>query len=196
MSDKYAALRAAAEGAFSSWSRNVMVPTKEILTLLAEREADKARIAEQQEHINSLEEGVSMLLAQYDQLASAIGWTTEKALAGEGNQEQYAEAIVKRIAELENDEVRQRLANAEHQLHMAELAKHNLKASRKAQFKKRKAAEKRIAELETRKLEVIIPPRRCFDYAAVAVQQRDEQWYKALHDACDRAGINLETGGQ
>lgn len=58
------------------------------------------------------------------------------------------------------------------------------------------AAEKRIAELESRKLEVIIPPRRCHDYASVAVQQRDEQWYKALHDACDRAGINLETGGE
>lgn len=58
------------------------------------------------------------------------------------------EAAQKRVAELENDEVRQRLANAEHQLHMAELAKHNLKASRKAQFRKRLAAEKRIAELE------------------------------------------------
>ncbi len=56
--------------------------------------------------------------------------------------------------------------------------------------------EKRIAELEARKLEVIIPPRLCHDYAAVAVQQRDEQWHKALHDACDRAGINLETGGE
>ncbi|GAA6562291.1 TPA: ead/Ea22-like family protein [Klebsiella pneumoniae] len=53
-----------------------------------------------------------------------------------------------RLDELENDEVRQRLANAEHQLYMAELAKHNLKASRKAQFRKRRAAEKRIAELE------------------------------------------------
>ncbi|WP_105625476.1 hypothetical protein [Cronobacter sakazakii] len=57
-------------------------------------------------------------------------------------------------------------------------------------------AQQRLAELEARKLEVIIPPRRCHDYAAVAVQQRDEQWYKALHDACDRAGINLETGGE
>lgn len=55
-----------------------------------------------------------------------------------------------RIDELESDEVRQRLANAEHQLYMAELAKHNLKASRKAQFRKRKAAEKRITELESR----------------------------------------------
>ncbi|ELC6381934.1 hypothetical protein Q8V88_002590 [Enterobacter hormaechei] len=53
----------------------------------------------------------------------------------------------KLIAELQNDEVRQRLANAEHQLHMAELAKHNMRASRKAQFRMRKAAERRIAEL-------------------------------------------------
>ncbi|AOE32481.1 ead/Ea22-like family protein [Klebsiella pneumoniae] len=58
------------------------------------------------------------------------------------------EKAQQRIDELENDEVRQRLANAEHQLYMAELAKHNLKASRKAQFRKRKAAEQRIAELE------------------------------------------------
>ena len=72
-----------------------------IISLLAERDADKALIAELSEHISSLEEGVSMLLAQYDQLAAAIGWTTEKALAGEGNQEQYAEAMAKRIAELE-----------------------------------------------------------------------------------------------
>lgn len=66
-------------------------------------------------------------------------------------------AAEKRIAELENDEVHQRLANAEHQLHMAELAKHNLRAGRIAQFRKRKASERvaeelrqRIAELEVR----------------------------------------------
>lgn len=58
------------------------------------------------------------------------------------------EKAQQRIDELENDEARQRLANAEHQLYMAELAKHNLKASRKAQFRKLRAAEKRIAELE------------------------------------------------
>ncbi|WP_312227579.1 hypothetical protein [Pseudescherichia sp.] len=46
MSDKYAALRATAEGGFSAWSRNVTVPTKELLALLAERDADKRRIAE------------------------------------------------------------------------------------------------------------------------------------------------------
>ncbi len=54
-------------------------------------------------------------------------------------------------AELENDELRQKLANAEHQLYMAELAKHNLRASRKAQFRKRRAAEKRVVELEDEK---------------------------------------------
>lgn len=73
------------------------------------------------------------------------------ALANPANVLALVEALEKaqqRIDELENDEVRQRLANAEHQLYMAELAKHNLKASRKAQFRKRRAAEKRIGELE------------------------------------------------
>ncbi|MDK7227526.1 hypothetical protein, partial [Lactobacillus iners] len=61
------------------------------------------------------------------------------------------EKAQQRIDELENDEVRQRLANAEHQLYMAELAKNNLRASRKAQFRKRKADWQRIAELESHK---------------------------------------------
>ncbi|PNO82937.1 hypothetical protein MC75_002070 [Klebsiella pneumoniae] len=69
------------------------------------------------------------------------------------------EKAQKRIDELENDEVRQRLANAEHQLYMAELAKNNLRASRKAQFRKRKAAEQRIAELESRTVTVKLPQR-------------------------------------
>ncbi|HBR6690673.1 TPA: ead/Ea22-like family protein [Klebsiella pneumoniae] len=64
------------------------------------------------------------------------------------------EKAQQKIDELENYEVRQRLANAEHQLYMAELAKNNLRASRKAQFRKRKAAEQRIAELESRTVTV------------------------------------------
>lgn len=68
------------------------------------------------------------------------------------------EKAQQRIDELENDEVRQRLANAEHQLYMAELAKNNLRASRKAQFRKRKAAEQRIAELESRTVTVKLSP--------------------------------------
>lgn len=78
--------------------------------------------------------------------STEMAWRAVKAQSAE-----LVEALEKaqhRIDELENDEVRQRLANAEHQLYMAELAKHNLKASRKAQFCKRRAAEKRIADLE------------------------------------------------
>lgn len=48
----------------------------------------------------------------------------------------------RRIADLENDEVRQRLANADHQLYLADLAKFNLRANRKAQFRKRREAER------------------------------------------------------
>ena len=99
------------------------------------------------------------------------------------------EAAQKRVAELENDEVRQRLANAEHQIYMAELAKNNLRASRKAQFKKRKAAEARIAELEARTVK--LPP--CVDdlHGVGMVMSAD-----AVTEALSEAGINLETGGE
>lgn len=86
---------------------------------------------------------------------AAIAWNYQQ-----GRIDALVEALEKaqqRIDELENDEVRQRLANAEHQLYMAELAKHNLKASRKAQFRKRRAAEKRIAELESRTVKLPKP---------------------------------------
>lgn len=85
---------------------------------------------------------------------------TEFAIRAAGYVDALVEALEKaqqRIDELENDEVRQRLANAEHQLYMAELAKHNLKASRNAQFRKRKATEQRIAELESRTVTVKMP---------------------------------------
>ncbi|HDX9106341.1 TPA: ead/Ea22-like family protein [Klebsiella michiganensis] len=108
------------------------------------------------------------------------------ALANPANVISLVEALEKaqqRIDELENDEVRQRLANAEHQLYMAELAKHNLKASRKAQFRKRKAAEKRIAELESRTVKLPHLPDDC--------DRADANFYymKALADA----GIKWEA---
>ncbi|WP_052130849.1 hypothetical protein [Erwinia typographi] len=59
----------------------------------------------------------------------------------------HIDAQAARIAELENDELRQRLANAEHQLYMKDLAIHNVKASRRAQFRARQAAEKELAAL-------------------------------------------------
>ena len=45
----------------------------------------------------------------------------------------------------ERDDLKQRLANAEHQLHMDELAKFNLRNQRKAQFRKRREAEAELA---------------------------------------------------
>ncbi|EMZ5862187.1 hypothetical protein ABEH95_004621, partial [Yersinia enterocolitica] len=51
------------------------------------------------------------------------------------------EAAQKELFDLHNQEFQQRLANAEHQLYMKDLAIHNIKASRKAQFRKRLAAE-------------------------------------------------------
>ncbi|WP_145533282.1 hypothetical protein [Yersinia alsatica] len=60
------------------------------------------------------------------------------------------EAAEKELFDLHNQEFQQRLANAEHQLYMKDLAIHNIKASRKAQFRKRKALETENAELKQR----------------------------------------------
>lgn len=123
------ALREAAEKALPAMQRLLMMPNDELFDealLNVDGDVDAANAF-------NLLTGPETVLALLDEL----------------------EAAEKLIAELQNDEVRQRLANAEHQLHMAELAKHNLRASRNAQFKKRKAAEKRIAQLEAR--EVVLP---------------------------------------
>ena len=99
------------------------------------------------------------------------------------------EKAQQRIDELENDEVRQRLANAEHQLQMAELAKHNLKASRKAQFRKRRAAEKRIAELKSRTVKLPkdhVDDADLFGWGVVVVP------LEALKEACADAGVTVE----
>ncbi|HDS5500293.1 TPA: ead/Ea22-like family protein [Klebsiella pneumoniae] len=121
------------------------------------------------------------------------------ALANPANVLALVEALEKahqRIDELENDEVRQRLANAEHQLYMAELAKNNLRASRKAQFRKRKAAEQRIAELESRTVK--LPKLKMLEdyHAEVAIEERKQilvgvklEFHRALTDA----GIKVEA---
>ncbi|HGV5033376.1 TPA: hypothetical protein ACR6W7_002784 [Klebsiella pneumoniae] len=99
-----------------------------------------------------------------------------------------------RIDELENDEVRQRLANAEHQLYMAELGKNNLRASRKVQFRKRKAADQRIAELESRTVKLPKPisvlHRREFTAAHCAIYAYPEAEVNAVLDG---AGIKWEA---
>lgn len=103
-----------------------------------------------------------------------------------------ADVMTRHIDDLENDEVRQRLANAEHQLYMADLTKHNLKASRKAQFRKRKAAERRVNELEARTLSFKLP-----DPSSKAFwggTGKNETFYSStykrwLTEAIERAGI-------
>ena len=106
-----------------------------------------------------------------------------------------------RIDELENDEVRQRLANAEHQLYMAELGKNNLRASRKVQFRKRKAADQRIAELESRAVTFKLPstpePSAFAPWVAKAFYQFHKDTVKScvavFSDACRAAGIKVEA---
>ncbi|MEG5911929.1 ead/Ea22-like family protein [Enterobacter bugandensis] len=102
------------------------------------------------------------------------------------------DAAEKQISELENDEVRQQLANAEHQLHMAELAKRNLRASRKAQFRKRKAAELRIAELEAR--EVKLPER--YEIEMQPLPAPNGEWYSRddVLSSLASAGIRICRG--
>ncbi|HBX8312495.1 TPA: ead/Ea22-like family protein [Klebsiella pneumoniae] len=105
--------------------------------------AQRARInAECGEHLSPAE---TMELVEALESEKRICATWRKTAKSTGEKLEKAQQL---IDELENDEVRQRLANAEHQLYMAELAKNNLRASRKSQFRKRRAAEKRIAELE------------------------------------------------
>ncbi|EPL7510291.1 ead/Ea22-like family protein [Klebsiella aerogenes] len=108
------------------------------------------------------------------------------------------ETAQQQIDEVENDEVHQRLANAEHQLRMAELAKHNLKVSRKAQFRKRKAAEKRVAELESRTVTVKLPKRSVGEVMHMSGFSRDyaEGWcagnVNAIHEI-QQVGIAVEN---
>ncbi len=111
------------------------------------------------------------------------------------------EKAQQRIDELENDEVRQRLANAEHQLYMAELAKNNLIASRKVQFRKRKAAEQRISVLESRTVTFKLPstpePSAFAPWLAKAFYQFHKDTVKScvavFSDACRAAGIKVEV---
>ncbi|EPB0603639.1 hypothetical protein ACQ909_000824 [Yersinia enterocolitica] len=78
---------------------------------------------------------------------------TEVALMAAGIIEQLIaqlEAAQKELFDLHNQEFQQRLANAEHQLYMKDLAIHNIKASRKAQFRKRLAAEAELSAANER----------------------------------------------
>ncbi|EMJ7629019.1 ead/Ea22-like family protein [Klebsiella pneumoniae] len=135
------------------------------------------------------------ILALVEALASEKRICATWRKTAEANSEKLEKAQ-QLIDELENDEVRQRLANAEHQLNMAELAKNNLRASRKAQFRKRRAAEKRIAELESRTVK--LPAERFCpaEYAGSQLWSETEVWNKAITacaDALRADGIKVEA---
>lgn len=98
--------------------------------------------------------------------------------------------LAKRVLELLDE-----LTVAEHQLYMAELAKHNLRASRKAQFKRRRLAEKRIAELEARTHSVKLPSLNAEMFNGdVMFGYRKAQ--KEAVEFCAAAGIKLQIEGE
>ena len=142
---------------------------------------------------------INNALAQLKQISEYATPSTQYARVLRKYIATLVEALEKaqqRIDELENDEVRQRLANAEHQLYMAELAKNNLRASRKAQFRKRKEAEQRIAELESRTVTVENLQESAYRAGLTAgwnlgLANNNDGFNKCL--AAHAAGINLEA---
>ncbi|EME3603464.1 hypothetical protein ACROQ8_004537 [Yersinia enterocolitica] len=97
------------------------------------------------------------------------------------------EASQKELFDFHNQEFQQRLANAEHQLYMKDLAIHNIKASRKAQFRKRLAAEAELsAANEKLSKPVMLPDYRC------SPDMHTKQYYETIGfnlglDACKAA---------
>ncbi|QGU87043.1 hypothetical protein [Erwinia sorbitola] len=77
----------------------------------------------------------------------------------------------------ERDELKQRLANSEHQLHMAELSKFNLRSQRKAQFRKRREAE---AELARRDAAAGEPFAYAYRYAGCETCEGFQNWRDEL----------------
>ncbi|CNL93741.1 hypothetical protein [Yersinia aleksiciae] len=71
---------------------------------------------------------------------------------------QRVEKAEKERDDLLNQEFQQRLANAEHQLYMKDLAIHNIKASRVAQFKKRLAAEAALSAANEKLSKPVVLP--------------------------------------
>ncbi|EOV4161937.1 hypothetical protein ACONY4_003228 [Yersinia enterocolitica] len=68
------------------------------------------------------------------------------------------EAAQKELFDFHNQEFQQRLANAEHQLYMKDLAIHNIKASRKAQFRKRLVAEAELSAANEKLSKPVVLP--------------------------------------
>ena len=143
----------------------------EFETLLAERDADKKRIAELNRDVDASNARVDTKCAQLC------------------NQDEEIEMLRLRIAELQTvSTAAEKLVRCKGRYH----SEQNYRAL--AALFGVKTPDLPTMEKESLKLELIVPPRRCFDYAALAVQERDEQWHKALHDACKRNGFKMKVG--
>lgn len=95
------------------------------------------------------------------------------------------EAAQKERDDLHNQEFQQRLANAEHQLYMKDLAIHNIKASRKAQFKKRLAAEAELSAANEKLSKPVVLPRMHVGFDGFSTNTGDSVRNKAISDCAE-----------
>ncbi|EKN3559681.1 TPA: hypothetical protein ACW96C_004540 [Yersinia enterocolitica] len=95
------------------------------------------------------------------------------------------EAAQKELFDLHNQEFQQRLANAEHQLYMKDLAIHNIKASRKAQFRKRLAAEAALSAANEKLSKPVVLPRVAAIHAALTDVARHRTSVENIRDVVE-----------
>ncbi|HEN3278106.1 TPA: hypothetical protein U5D23_004489 [Yersinia enterocolitica] len=95
------------------------------------------------------------------------------------------EAAQKELFDLHNQEFQQRLANAEHQLYMKDLAIHNIKASRKAQFRKRLAAKAALSAANEKLSKPVVLPRVAAIHAALTDVARHRTSVENIRDVVE-----------
>lgn len=91
----------------NSWRRLAKQNIAERGKDISELEAARQRIAELEDAQCQHESDTLMLCHQFDELASAMGWTSELAMKQGIGQLEYARSIKTRIAELERTEIRE-----------------------------------------------------------------------------------------
>lgn len=91
----------------NSWRRLAKQNIAERGKDISELEAARQRIAELEDAQCQHESDTLMLCHQFDELASAMGWTSELAMKQGVGQLEYARSIKTRIAELERTEIRE-----------------------------------------------------------------------------------------
>ncbi|HHH0624255.1 TPA: hypothetical protein ACPZRI_004103 [Yersinia enterocolitica] len=102
------------------------------------------------------------------------------------------EAAQKERDDLLNQEFQQRLANAEHQLYMKDLAIHNIKASRKAQFRKRLVAEAALSAANDKLSNPVAVPRRIESIVFRQPLEVEDMWRHRFIAAIKAAGFTVE----